>query len=333
MSHNLQEETKASKDKKSNIKSLLIKVSVSALFIFVLIKIIKIDINSFIDQIKNLDPLFFSLACIFALICILTNTYRWWIITKVFKYNFSYSRALIWYFEGMFANNFLPSNIGGDALRAYHLANTNFQDNSDNTWLNAGLTVFLERIFGFIMMFFFLPFGMLALYFFKLDSLIPENLLPVLILLSFCPFIVIASYKLWLNLPIPLKIFQKIKLAVKAFAEGKKEVFIVIAWTFITHLSLMGLNICSAFASGLGFNEIPAWYWLLIIPFGTLSSFIIPAMKGVGAKELTYIFLLGLLGIGKEQSFVVAIAVFLATTISTVPGVIILRRYFNLIKV
>ena len=137
------------------------KAFISCIFVFILFKILKVDLNSFFEKLKSLNLVYFSLASLFATICIFTNTYRWWIITKVFKYNFSYIRGLVWYFEGMFANNFFPSNIGGDALRAYYLANTNFTDEekneNNNSIIEAGLTVFLERLFGFIMMFFFYP--------------------------------------------------------------------------------------------------------------------------------------------------------------------------------
>ncbi len=328
MNHKLVEEKK---EKKSDLKAFILKLLVSLIFVFILFKILKLDINSFIEKIRSLNIFYFSLASLFATICIFTNTFRWWIITKVFKYNFSYLRGLVWYFEGMFANNFFPSNIGGDALRAYYLANTNFKDKSID-WLNAGLTVFLERLFGFIMMFFFLPFGMICLFVFNLSSVIPKNLMPILIGLSFVPFIMVLTYKFWINLPISIKAFQKIKISIDSFSKSKEEILTVIVWTFITHLSLMALNIFSALAVGVNINTIPIWYWLLVIPFGTLSAFVIPAMKGVGAKEATYIFLLGLIGVNNEISFVIAVTVFLATTVSTLPGIIILRRGLKIFK-
>ena len=55
-------------------------------------------------------------------------------------------------------------------------------------------------------------------------------------------------------------------------------------------------------------------------------------MKGVGAKEATYIFLLGLIGIDSESSFVVAVTVFLATVVSTLPGIVILRRGLGILS-
>lgn len=328
MNHKLVEEKK---EKKIDLKTLIVKLLVSLLFIFILFKILDIDLNSLIEKIKSLNLFYFSLASLFATVCIFTNSYRWWIITKVFMYKLSYFRGLIWYFEGMFANNFFPSNIGGDALRAYYLANSNFK-NKNMDWLNASLTVFLERLFGFIMMFFFLPLGMICLFIFDLSSVIPKNLMPLLISLSFLPFIMILTYKFWINLATPIKAFEKIKLSIDSFSEAKQEILIVIIWTLITHLSLMALNIFSALAVGISPNSIPIWYWLLIIPFGTLSAFIIPAMKGVGAKEATYIFLLGLIGLNSETSFVIAVTVFLATTISTLPGIIIFRRGLKIFK-
>ncbi|NBW00001.1 MAG: UPF0104 family protein, partial [Proteobacteria bacterium] len=87
----------------------------------IFLQVFKFNPKSFIDKILQLDLRFFALASFFSVLTIVTNTYRWWIITKGFNYKISYWTGLLWYFEGMFANNFFPSNVGGDALRAFYL--------------------------------------------------------------------------------------------------------------------------------------------------------------------------------------------------------------------
>ena len=88
-------------------------------------------------------------------------------------------------------------------------------------------------------------------------------------------------------------------------------------------------NVCSAYAMGVTLKALPFWYWLLITPASTLAGFIIPTVKGVGAKEASYIYFLGLVGINTETSLAIAFLSFLATTISTLPGITIAFRRFS----
>jgi glycosyltransferase 2 family protein len=300
------------------------------------LQVFKFDPKSFIDKILQLDLKFFALASFFSVLTIVTNTYRWWIITKGFNYRISYWTGLLWYFEGMFANNFLPSNVGGDALRAFYLGNndeTTEKSKQQHNWLSAGLTVILERLFGFIMMFFFFPLSLIFIYSQNLVQTMPEKLIQALFVLSIIPFLAFFGYKIWIKIPIPFAIFQKIKIAVTEFIVHKRSVCIVLLWTFITHVFLMAINVFSALA--LGVTEIPFWYWFLVVPLATLASYVIPAVKGLGAREATYVFLLSIIGVSFDQSFAIAVTVFLATLVSSVPGITLVRKgreIFSIIK-
>lgn len=314
----------------------------------IFLQVFKFDPKSFIDKILRLDLRFFALASFFSVLTIVTNTYRWWIITKGFNYKISYWTGLLWYFEGMFANNFFPSNVGGDALRAFYLGtlkhpadkqnageNAEIKDSQQtdqvaakskhyHDWLSAGLTVILERLFGFAMMFFFFPLSLIFIYSQNLSNTMPERLIQALFILSIVPFFAFFGYKIWIKIPIPLAIFQKIKIAVSEFIVHKRSVWIVLLWTFITHVFLMVVNVFSALAVGV--TQIPFWYWFLVVPLATLVSYVIPAVKGLGAREATYVFLLSIIGVSFDHSFAIAVTVFLATLVSSVPGISLVRK-------
>lgn len=300
----------------------------------IFLQVFKFNPKSFIDKILQLDLRFFALASFFSVLTIVTNTYRWWIITKGFNYKISYWTGLLWYFEGMFANNFFPSNVGGDALRAFYLGTLKHPaDKQDGDWLSAGLTVILERLFGFTMMFFFFPLSLIFIYSQNLSHTMPERLIQALFILSVVPFFAFFGYKIWIKIPIPLAIFQKIKIAVSEFIVHKRSVLIVLLWTFITHVFLMAVNVFSALA--LGVTQIPFWYWFLVVPLATLASYVIPAVKGLGAREATYVFLLSIIGVSFDHSFAIAVTVFLATLVSSVPGITLVRKgreLFNIFK-
>jgi len=315
-------------EKKKDWKKNLIRLILSALLVVVLVQVLKFDLKSFLDKILKLDLRYFSLAVLLSMLTVFTNAYRWWIITKSFNYQIRFFTAVLWYFEGIFANNFFPSNLGGDALRAFYLGTVEPTEDKQvrhHNWLSAGLTVILERILGFTMMFFFFPVSLIFIYSQSLAHTMPEKLIHTLFLLSAIPFLAFFGYELWLKIPIKFHLFQKVKLAVEQFVVDRRSVAIVLFWTFITHVILMIIHVCAALALGIH-HLIPFWYWFLVVPLATLASYVIPTIKGVGAREAAYVFLLGIIGVASDNSFAIAVTVFLVTLVASVPGVSILRK-------
>lgn len=341
--------------------SISIKILLSIVLVFLVIKFTNLDIPSTIKKLKETNLWWFALTTVMYTLTVFTNNYRWILLARLLDYKINFTHGLQMYFEGAFSNNFLPTNFGGDALRAYDLSQINkklpkklpeaihaspdeletpihiLEDEehaktktiqaASASFLRAGSTVFMERLFGFAMMFGMIPIGL------TLNKLSPKMVyfppsFEIFMLLSFFGLIgALASYKLWTK--IPLKIFEKLRFAISEYTKCHKSLAKVILWTFVTHMLLLAGNICSAYAVGVSLEELPFWYWLLITPASTLAGFIIPAVKGVGAKEASYIYFLGLVGISSETSLAIAFLSFLATTLSTLPGVTIAFRKFE----
>lgn len=323
----------------SKKKTLIINLVISALIVFLLFSFAKLNIVELFREIKKTNLFWFSLCTLGFLAQIFTNAYRWNILTNLLNYKLKYLRALRWYFKAMFSNSFIPTNIGGDALRAYLLG----KDKRD--WLRASGTVIVERIFGLVTMLANIPLG-LGFYYIHQDYFKEEVVaidLPELAILSYrlwgawhyefkavktlvllawvlvaFTLVVILTYKLWSK--IPLKTIAKIKYAVEEYTQCHKSLAKVILWTIITHVFLILSNIFAAKALGLGLLEIPWWYWFLLIPAVTFMGAIVPAMKGVGAKEASYVFFLGIIGLSTEKSLGVGLLVFAAMLLSSLPG-------------
>ncbi|MDC4205462.1 MAG: lysylphosphatidylglycerol synthase transmembrane domain-containing protein [Candidatus Manganitrophus sp.] len=95
------------------LKSIISLVILYALFL-------KIDISSLWEKMRSVHPGIVLLgACIFIGVqCV--STYRWSIILEK-DVDIPYRNLLSIYFIGMFFNNFLPTMIGGDAVKGYYL--------------------------------------------------------------------------------------------------------------------------------------------------------------------------------------------------------------------
>jgi uncharacterized protein (TIRG00374 family) len=301
-------------------KKLLVflKILISGLLVYLVFRFSDLDLKKTLLVLKTTNLLWASLCLVFISATVFTNAYRWMILANLLDYNMSYPKALRMYFESSFTNNVLPTNFGGDAIRAFELGRQN------KSWLRAASTVLMERFLGFSMMFTLVPIGLIASKFTPFKNCLP---LPVETALwaSFTMMVFsVIGYGLWSK--IPLGFIQKIKFAITEYTKCHKSLSKVILWTFITHVFFISGCICSGWAVGQGFAQIPWWYWLVFIPSATLASFVIPSIKGAGAREVSFIYFLNLIGVSGDKALAIAILGLLATMISTVPGISIVFR-------
>jgi uncharacterized protein (TIRG00374 family) len=95
-----------------------------------------------VDTFKKINPLIFILAnLIFALGQIIIGL-RWWILLRSQSIFIKLSAAVKLHFLGLFYNNFMPSSVGGDLVRAWYV--TRHTDKR----IEAALSVFVDRAIG-----------------------------------------------------------------------------------------------------------------------------------------------------------------------------------------
>jgi len=311
------------KAKSFSYTKLILNLGISAAILYALWKFADIDVSKLITEIKSTDMFWFGLCCLGFLVQIFTSAYKWRKLTALLDYKLGYWQAVHMYFQATFSNSFLPSNFGGDALRAYKLAK-----DGDRNWIKAASTVLVERLFGFMVMFSMIPIGLILLKQSGLESNFEPKLI-YLLWLGFAGMVAgIASYKLWSR--IPFGPIQKINYAVEVYTKCHKSITSVIVWTYFTHGILLLSNIAAAKSVGVALHQIPIWYWFLLLPACTLASFVIPSVRGLGAKEACYVYFLAFLGVSSEQSLAVAFLCFAAFLITSLPGItLVLRRIFH----
>lgn len=84
----------------------------------------QIDLADVEQAARNTNPSFLLLAVLLFTISNLLGAVQWGYLLRVQKIDLPASRILSLYFVGVFFNNFLVSNIGGDAVRVYDLKRT-----------------------------------------------------------------------------------------------------------------------------------------------------------------------------------------------------------------
>ena len=99
------------------ILNILLKLLVSAGLLFYLIS--QVPLNGFEDAFSETVPLFFLLAVGFFVISNGLGACQWYFLLRAQKFQIKFGQAMIAYWIGVFFNNVLLGNIGGDALRIY----------------------------------------------------------------------------------------------------------------------------------------------------------------------------------------------------------------------
>lgn len=93
---------------------------------------------------QNADFRFVAFAFLIQVFGVGLNALRWRTLLRANGQKQSYLWLLSAYFAGQFANNFLPTSVGGDAVRAAQLARR------IGSVSQASASVFLERLIGFL---------------------------------------------------------------------------------------------------------------------------------------------------------------------------------------
>ena len=122
------------------ILNILLKLLVIAGLLFYLIS--QVTLNDFEDEFSETAPLFFLLAVGFFVISNGLGACQWYFLLRAQKLQIKFGQAMIAYWIGVFFNNVLLGNIGGDALRIYDVQRLT------GDLRGAAAATFMDRLIG-----------------------------------------------------------------------------------------------------------------------------------------------------------------------------------------
>lgn len=272
--------------------SFLLKISVSGTLLWIFFS--KVDIQSVIKILKQIDLSLFALNFFLYLSTVFISARRW---SLFLPETLRYSKLLSLYFIGSFFNTFLPGLVGGDAIKAFYL----YKHTGKGTGGLSLASVFMDRYIGFTAM---MGIGFIAFIagytYIKGTGII--WVIPVL----FGGFL-FGSLILWrikwgriraLSLfYTPLMDYKRKKEAVlKGLLLGFIVQFIGIVCVYILSLSI-GLKILVI-------------YFFIFIPIISAVSAIPMSLSGLGIREASFIILFGSIGVTKEEALSLSLLVF-----------------------
>jgi glycosyltransferase 2 family protein len=279
-----------------NIKKIvkvLVQLVLTCLAIFIVLR--KLELGEIIKTIHSSNLVFLFLAFVAFNISKIISSIRLNRYFKDIKLQITQKYNLMLYYLGMFYNLFLPGGIGGDGYKIYILKKYFHQKILTMTKI-----LLLDRISGLIALLFLT--GILFLF----SSFSQYTLLRYLAILG-----IIAIY------PIALLLYKyRFKEFVDSFNITNFQAFLVQIFQVV----------CAYFII-LSFGNSDGIFDLLVIFLISSIVAVLPlTIGGVGARELTFIYLLELINkdatIGVSLSFLF----FLITAISSLLGVIFINK-------
>ncbi len=213
-------------------------------------------------------------------------------ITPTFKYQ------LMLYYVGMFYNTILPGGIGGDAYKAYK-----FQKSFNKGYKLIIKSLLIDRVSGLFAIFILMS---ILLFFSSFTSFLAFGVL----LLIVSPFALYFIHKLF-------------------FIEFKPSFYKNLNYSIIIQ-SLQVLSFIFILFS-FGIKEHLIDFSILFLISSVVSSIPI-SIGGVGLRELTFLYGLELLHLNPATGVIVAFLFFIINLISSIIGILFIKKVENLSK-
>jgi hypothetical protein len=305
------------------ILSLLLKIAVSGTILFALFQ--KMDIGRFRQIVLSMDPRFFGVGVLLYTAAQVLSSYRWYRLLPVAGLRVSFPRLVSLYAMGMFFNNFLPTAIGGDAVKAYYLYKMSGEGGKGVA------SIFMDRYMGFFALVVISSVSLAAGYSYLDPAVVVLILLLAAVFFSGSLFLWVEGFHAWfLRWIVQVRVLRindrltSLYEAVMVF-KGTPGVLTI---AFGISLGIQTLGILAVFTLSKGFAfPVPLGYFFLFLPLAVAISMIPFSLAGLGLREGAFIYLFGKAGLDSAQAISLSLSWFaVQVLVSLAGGVVYLSR-------
>lgn len=291
------------------VLSVLLRIVISVVLLFLLFKLNKIDFNALINDIKGADTLFLILGFAIVPLVHILGFLRWQMLLKSAEIIIPFKKLISSFCGGLFFSIFLPSTIGGDLVKTADLVSHTQKAKQ------VIATVFLDRLSGYIgLVLVVLPAIFLG------GSLINDKivyfsvavifiLLVVILLLLFNSFIYERITR-FLSVPGAGRIREMIKdmhREIHIFRNHKKMIITNLVFSFIIQLIYPLGAYFIGLALGIKINLI---YFFIFLPIISAITLLPIAMGGLGLREGLYVVYFAKAGVIKQLALAMSLLSF-----------------------
>ncbi|MGE4357043.1 MAG: YbhN family protein [Candidatus Omnitrophota bacterium] len=305
----------------------LLRILVSIFFIFILLFSMRGNFDILITYLKQTEMVYFITAVLLFISIIIILSLR---LKKIMEFQgvaISLSNVVYLSLIGFFFNNFLPTSVAGDFVKAYYTARCT------NKTMESYTSIVVDRILG-VFAFILIAIVALLLADERIKTPIVTNSLISLVVISLFLIFILSNkfisnhlYKILLKTRLLTlgRAFQIFLKTVARFRNNYKIIFFTISTSIISQV--ISTLVVATLARGLSIN-LPLILIFLTLPIITTLS-MLPSLNGLGIREGAYVFLLGSY-IGKEKALAISILwLGVIIVVSIIGGIVyMLRSHF-----
>jgi len=279
---------------------ILIRFIISAsLIIFVFSKS---DLKNVLNCLReaNIPLLIFSLSLHF--VGVLLGSSRWRVLLESYGINVPHKDLYRLYMIGSFFNTFLPTSVGGDAIRMYKVSALT------DKRAQAVTSVLIERFIGMLILYIISFFSFIFYFGFKREK---ELFLAIVILLfasiGFIIFLFsILSEKIIKIVPSSLlkEKLDKIHYSLKYPVKDPKNLFKVFTYTTLLQINVVIYFFIISIAIKMKLSII---YFFILIPIILTVTMLPITIGGIGLREGGFVFLFSRFGVLPEEALTLSI--------------------------
>lgn len=296
---------------------LTLKICISIAFLVFLFE--KADMANVWIVIRSVNPMMFVIAAFAYALSQIASTYRWSLFLPNAGINIPFLRLISLYYVGMFFNIFLPTAIGGDAVKSYYLYK--FSGKGGNSLAS----VFLDRFMGFFALVTIAVVSLLFGYRYVKGTYVPA------LVIALASAFLLSSLILW-NKSLhnwALVITGKIKLlginekieslynAVMIYKSAPLVLLKAFGVSFI--VQFLSISIFYLVSRGFGMT-ISMGYFFLFVPIAVSISMLPLSLSGLGLREGAFVYLFTKVGTTDAQALSISLAGFAVVVMVSLLG-------------
>jgi uncharacterized protein (TIRG00374 family) len=312
-----------------NRLTFLLKVLVSGALIWYLLS--EIEFSAVFASLKSAEPIWLLLSFITLGIGKILTSYRWQVLLKAQNIDISLKFLIGSVFVGQFFNSFLPTTIGGDAMRAYDTA----AQSKEST--KSVMSVFADRLIG---VFALALLAIVALIFGYLSNEdVSFYVIPVLLVFFICSFgmALIFNDSLVKVMDQALRSIKLAKIAIKLndayqsihiLRDKPRVLMIALIVSIVLQINVILFFYFIGVSLSLGVSLL---YFTIIVPIAMIVLLVPFSINGIGIREGIFVLLLTELGVAPNDAIALSwISFGLMLTQGIIGGIIFAFRGVNL---
>jgi len=292
--------------------------------------IIKVSPQKIFLHLKDIDPLVLAGAFFVFFASSLLGALQWHILLRAGGIGLNFRQTFKLYFVGLFFNNFLPANVGGDAIKIYDVAR------GGNDPYQVFAITLLDRVIGITGLSLLALFASVALFF--NGGFFNLHVYFAIFLLCVIPFFALATTKslsgfirrmlgrisLW---GIGGK-FNQVFDHLSEFKKLRVLLIKVLALSLLVQSLRIATHVVVAYALNIDVSPSNYIHFFIFIPLLGLIMILPISINGLGVREGTGILLFTQIGFSNEQALLMEfITYFVMVVVSLVGGAFFLKRH------